>query len=205
MKSMVYHENVIQLYGICVSPLAIVTEYLEKGSLWTFLKSKENLLPNVRHRIIVGIAKGMYHLHKCGIIHRDLATRNVLLASDMNPKIADFGFSRITEKDENKTKSNEGPLRSMAPECINNKIYGVKTDVWSFGVTLIEIFTRNIPFPQMGALQVAVAISNGQMTPPIPNNVPTGIADIMAKCFEYNPATRPDFKGILEKLHVKIT
>merc|ERR1712146_108664 len=88
---------------------------------------------------------GMSHLHTEGIIHRDLATRNILLSEGLTPKISDFGLSRFgAPDDDNQTKSDVGPLKWMAPEAIKARVYGKKTDVWSYGVTVWEIVARPV-------------------------------------------------------------
>jgi serine/threonine protein kinase len=76
--------------GVCDSPLSCVTEYLAKGSLYKFLREERSLPEELEQNIVRGIASGMLHLHSEGIVHRDLATRNVLLTEALEPKIGDF-------------------------------------------------------------------------------------------------------------------
>jgi serine/threonine protein kinase len=99
-------------------------------------KHFEGHSPNITDNIFVkGIAAGMLHLHNHNIIHRDLAARNILLSGTGDPKISDFGMSRILQKEEEgKTKTNIGPIRWMAPESLANQTYSKKSDVWSFGI-----------------------------------------------------------------------
>ena len=77
------------LLGFCIDPLSVVMEYLEKGSLYNYLRS-EKIDMKLKTKMIVGIAKGMLHIHLENIVHRDLATRNVLLSATLDPKITDF-------------------------------------------------------------------------------------------------------------------
>jgi serine/threonine protein kinase len=76
--------------GICSSPFCVITEFLVRGSLFNYLKQHHDIEPALKLRIIFGIAKGMFHIHLEDIVHRDLATRNVLLSSTLEPKISDF-------------------------------------------------------------------------------------------------------------------
>jgi serine/threonine protein kinase len=70
------------------------------------------------------------------VIHRDLAARNILLRSNNDPVISDFGFARVAVDDGGQTQASLGPLRWMPPESLKNKLYSIKSDVWSFGVTV---------------------------------------------------------------------
>jgi serine/threonine protein kinase len=76
--------------GICEEPLSVITEFLAKGSLFHYIGENRNLQFELQWKIIVGIARGMFHLHLENIVHRDLATRNVLLTESLEPKISDF-------------------------------------------------------------------------------------------------------------------
>lgn len=158
MVSLRPHPNLVMLLGITLppGPFCIVTEYCTNGSLFTYLEKE----PNVnRERIFIfirGIAAGMLHLHsECNVVHRDLATRNVLLSSTLEPKICDFGMSRILEptQEEQCTESQVGPLRHLSPESINQRSYSQKSDVWSFGICLIEIITAHTVYPNINPLQ----------------------------------------------------
>eukprot|EP01114_Cavostelium_apophysatum_P020602 TRINITY_DN6952_c0_g1_i2.p1 TRINITY_DN6952_c0_g1~~TRINITY_DN6952_c0_g1_i2.p1 ORF type:complete len:962 (-),score=141.12 TRINITY_DN6952_c0_g1_i2:48-2933(-) len=202
MKGLKYHVNVLQMYGVCYDPLVLVTEYVEMGSLWSLLRSKKEISKEHLEKIVVGIARGMLHLHYERIIHRDLAARNVLLNAAFDPKISDFGLSRRDNEayNGNKTKSDIGPIRWMSPESLKSRVYGMKTDVWAYGVTLIEIFTRNIPYPEYDTVQVASLIATKELAPVVPQDVPPHIAKVMAACFQNEPNLRPDFKEICEML-----
>jgi len=149
-------------------------------------------------KMALDISKGMLHLHKEKIIHRDLAARNLLLDKSMNVKIADFGLSRvITNTDEyNITYTNGGPLRHMAPESLTHRKYSSYSDIWAYGITMIEIITRDIPFPNLDAIQVAVSIVNGSLRPKAPTSCPGILVSLLDKCFSMNPTDRPTFEAL---------
>jgi len=197
MKNIRPHANVLMLLGICQHPLCIVTEFMTFGSLNAFLQTEAAITPELVEKIVKGIARGMLHLHLEHIVHRDLAARNVLLTRGLEPKISDFGLSRANVEDNgNTTKSTVGPLKWMAPECIRDSVYGTKSDVWSFGITVIEILTRQPPFPGIDQLQVAAKVASRELQPQIPSNASPRYAKLLQTCFAFSPEDRPAFTTI---------
>ncbi|CAL5339383.1 unnamed protein product [Camellia sinensis] len=127
----------------------LIYEYLPNNSLDFFLfdMMKQYLLDwKMRVHIIGGIAQGLLYLHKYSrlkIVHRDLKTSNILLNKDMNPKISNFGTARIFCDDENQasTKRIVGTHGYMSPEYAMDGLFSVKSDVFSFGVMMLEIIS----------------------------------------------------------------
>ncbi|KAF2303569.1 hypothetical protein GH714_019233 [Hevea brasiliensis] len=143
------HRNLVKLLGCCIQgeEQMLIYEYLPNKSLDYFIfdqKERSVLCWSKRFDIIVGIARGILYLHhdsRLRIIHRDLKTSNVLLDADMNPKISDFGIARIFIGDEaqDQTKRIVGTYGYMAPEYVVFGKFSTKSDVFSFGVILLEI------------------------------------------------------------------
>jgi len=198
MKGLRPHANVILLLGITPPPeLCIVAEYCENGSLYALLHSDAIVDDNQKIKFCKGIASGMSHLHTEGIIHRDLATRNILLSEGNTPKISDFGLSRFgNADDDNQTKSDVGPLKWMAPEAIKARVYGKKTDVWSYGVTVWEIVARDDPFRGTDPLTVATQVCYDGLRLPMVPGTPPILVELMSAVFVDDPNQRPDFRLI---------
>jgi len=206
MMDMRPHTNVVQLFGVCVSPkMAIVVEFLEGGSLQDLLRSKEDFNLRMALKIALHAAAGVAHLHAEGICHRDLAARNLLLTSRNKDyfvvKVADFGLSRFTEDaEDNFTKCKVGPLKWMPPESLREQKYSFKSDAWAMGVVLWEIFARQEPFPNVSPVQVAIGVSSQGMCLKPPACCPEGITQLMYDCWSYDPKDRPEFRSITRSI-----
>lgn len=187
--------------------LSMVMEFLPGGSLDTYLANLKNdglqMSPQEMFKIILGIARGMAHLAEAHIVHRDLAARNVLLDGGHEPRISDFGFSRIvSDSDQGKTNSAIGPIRWMAPENIGSMEYSTKSDVWSFGVVLYEITQKEIPYQGEDLISIATAIRDHARTPmpQMKEQPPAYIVELMNMCFQRLPEHRPSFGEIVDYL-----
>eukprot|EP01119_Soliformovum_irregulare_P014085 TRINITY_DN3814_c0_g1_i5.p1 TRINITY_DN3814_c0_g1~~TRINITY_DN3814_c0_g1_i5.p1 ORF type:complete len:444 (-),score=96.22 TRINITY_DN3814_c0_g1_i5:82-1413(-) len=200
------HRNVVPLLGICTTQrLCIITDYIEAGSLERLIRSPYLITWRMVLSISKGIVAGMYHLHQEKILHRDLAARNILLRSNYEPSIADFGLSKkIILQQSKDLKTNEengfrGPYKWMAPESLSKFEFTIKSDAFSFGVVLWEIISRQEPFPQYDIYEAARAVIGGERLV-LPPNCPTKFGQIMQWCWEADPDMRPDFAQISDRL-----
>ncbi|KAF8023942.1 hypothetical protein BT93_F1215 [Corymbia citriodora subsp. variegata] len=144
-------ENLVGLVGCCTEreERILIYEYMPNGSLDHFIFDQDksfSLTWKIRFDIVMGIARGLLYLHqdsKLQIIHRDLKASNVLLDANLNPKISDFGLARIYTGDEKEAKTSRviGTYGYMSPEYAFNGKFSVKSDIFGFGVLLLEIIS----------------------------------------------------------------
>ncbi|KAG7590021.1 Protein kinase domain [Arabidopsis suecica] len=157
----IQHKNLVSLLGCCFHgpEKMLVYEYLPNRSLDYFLfdKIKPGSLDwHHRWRIIIGVARGLLYLHEeapIRIIHRDIKASNILLDNDLNPKISDFGLARLFPGDGTHTNTFRisGTFGYMAPEYALHGLLSVKSDVFSYGVLVLEIVSgRKNQNPRLG-------------------------------------------------------
>ncbi|XP_047308465.1 serine/threonine-protein kinase STY46-like [Impatiens glandulifera] len=199
----VRHKNVVQFIGACTKPptLCILTEFMSCGSLYDYLhKHKGSFKLTSFLRVALDISKGMNYLHQHNIIHRDLKAANLLMDENDVVKVADFGVARV--KDQSGVMTAEtGTYRWMAPEVIEHKPYDHKADVFSFGIVLWELLTGKLPYEYLTPLQAAVGVVQKGLRPTIPKNTHQKITELLQdRCWQKEPALRPDFCEIIEIL-----
>ncbi|XP_050259494.1 serine/threonine-protein kinase STY46-like isoform X1 [Quercus robur] len=198
----VRHKNVVQFIGACTKPpsLCIITEYMSGGSVYDFLHKQKGVfkLPALI-RVAIDVSKGMDYLHKNNIIHRDLKAANLLMDENEVVKVADFGVARVKTQSGVMT-AETGTYRWMAPEVIEHKPYDHKADVFSFAIVLWELLTGKLPYEYLTPLQAAVGVVQKGLRPIIPKHTHPKLAELLEKCWQQDPALRPDFSEIIEIL-----
>ncbi|XP_030921899.1 vascular endothelial growth factor receptor 1 [Geospiza fortis] len=149
------------------------------------------------------VARGMEFLSSRKCIHRDLAARNILLSENNVVKICDFGLARDIYKNPDYVRKGDArlPLKWMAPESIFDKIYNTKSDVWSFGVLLWEIFSLGAsPYPGVQIDEDFCSRLKEGTRMRAPEQATEEIYQIMLDCWQSNPNDRPRFSELVKKL-----
>ncbi|KAE8574377.1 hypothetical protein XENTR_v10003405 [Xenopus tropicalis] len=199
------HKNLIQLYAVCSvgEPVYIVTELMSKGSLLQFLRGTEgrHLTAGSFMHIISQVAEGMVFLEKEHVVHRDLAARNVLVGEKLVCKVADFGLARILKDDLYSLQGNiKIPIKWTAPEVLTRSIYSTKSDVWSYGIVMYEVYMLGqMPYQGMNNQEVKDKVTSGYRLPK-PDDCSPDIYNLMLECWQKNPNRRPSFFELVEKL-----
>eukprot|EP01122_Echinamoeba_exundans_P016222 TRINITY_DN8155_c0_g1_i1.p1 TRINITY_DN8155_c0_g1~~TRINITY_DN8155_c0_g1_i1.p1 ORF type:complete len:789 (-),score=100.61 TRINITY_DN8155_c0_g1_i1:41-2407(-) len=206
MTALPKHKNLVRTYGLITEgeTMSIVMEFVPCGSLDNFIKRYKkqfgNLSTLLLWKLAVGIASGMAKLAEHKLVHRDLSARNVLLDSETEPKVSDFGFSRALKAEQSvaQTQTDVGPIRWMSPEQFNG-LYSEKSDVWSWACTVVEMTTGDVPHAGTELLDVLINVRDRRMTPLTgrPASTPAWILPLLNQCFAYDPSQRPTFQQII--------
>ncbi|KAM6401668.1 ephrin type-A receptor 5 isoform 13-T13 [Pluvialis apricaria] len=200
------HPNIIHLEGVVTKskPVMIVTEYMENGSLDTFLKKNDGQFTVIQLvGMLRGIASGMKYLSDMGYVHRDLAARNILINSNLVCKVSDFGLSRVLEDDPEAAYTTRGgkiPIRWTAPEAIAFRKFTSASDVWSYGIVMWEVMSYGErPYWEMTNQDVIKAVEEGYRLPS-PMDCPAALYQLMLDCWQKDRNSRPKFDEIVSML-----
>ncbi|XP_074180593.1 ephrin type-A receptor 5 isoform X13 [Rhinolophus sinicus] len=200
------HPNIIHLEGVVTKskPVMIVTEYMENGSLDTFLKKNDGQFTVIQLvGMLRGIAAGMKYLSDMGYVHRDLAARNILVNSNLVCKVSDFGLSRVLEDDPEAAYTTRGgkiPIRWTAPEAIAFRKFTSASDVWSYGIVMWEVVSYGErPYWEMTNQDVIKAVEEGYRLPS-PMDCPAALYQLMLDCWQKDRNSRPKFDEIVNML-----
>ncbi|KAM6040252.1 tyrosine-protein kinase JAK3 [Theristicus caerulescens] len=216
------HDFIVQYRGVCYSRgrrgLRLVMEYLPNGCLRDYLQKNQ---PRLDHRTLLlyawQICKGMEYLGAQRCVHRDLASRNILVESETHVKIGDFGLAKLLPQDKDYyvvREPGQSPVFWYAPESLADNIFSRASDIWSFGVLLYELFTYSNKtrspseeFLRMMGTQKMVQIvchllellkDNRRL--PAPAGCPVEVYTLMLSCWAFTPSTRPTFGELAPKI-----
>ncbi|XP_027902851.1 receptor-like serine/threonine-protein kinase ALE2 isoform X2 [Vigna unguiculata] len=227
MLSRLHHRNLVKLIGICaeVSFRCLVYELIPNGSVESHLHGmdKENspLDWSARIKIALGAARGLAYLHEDSsphVIHRDFKSSNILLEDDFTPKVSDFGLARTAADEENRHISTRvmGTFGYVAPEYAMTGHLLVKSDVYSYGVVLLELLTGRKPVdmsrppgqenlvawarPLLSSEEGVEAITDPSLGPDVASDSVAKVAAIASMCVQPEVSDRPFMGEVVQAL-----
>uniref|UniRef100_A0A8C1GGF6 Tyrosine-protein kinase n=2 Tax=Cyprinus carpio TaxID=7962 RepID=A0A8C1GGF6_CYPCA len=170
-----------------------------QGSLVDYLRS--------RGRSVIGgdrlinfsmdVCKAMEYLEANNFVHRDLAARNVLVSEDNIAKVSDFGLTKEASSTQDTAKL---PVKWTSPEALREKAFSTKSDVWSYGILLWEIYSfGRVPYPRIPLKEVVPRVEKGYKMD-APDGCPAVVYDIMKQCWTLDPVARPSFRELRQTL-----
>mmetsp|Transcript_8364 Transcript_8364/g.9326 ORF Transcript_8364/g.9326 Transcript_8364/m.9326 type:complete len:558 (+) Transcript_8364:65-1738(+) len=208
------HPFVVNFYGLTRTKhdkLGLVLEYVAGGSLQDYIYERsEDLSPRFLIGVIRNVSAGIHHLHCCHVVHRDIASRNILITLTHQAKVTDFGFSRhMGAQDSTKwTQTKVCPPRWMAPESLIVREGGIQyskeSDVWMFGCLLYEMFFRQTPYHYLSNVtDVIQSVARNAIQLERPENCPK-IAKLMNMSLQFHKRERSSMKQILNYVSKKL-
>ncbi|XP_070544913.1 tyrosine kinase receptor Cad96Ca-like [Ptychodera flava] len=218
MKSLVDNDNVIKLLACCTKtdPPYLIMEYAQCGNLKQFLTKHVWRGSQQRHddgssklklSFAVDIANGMNYLTAKGIVYRALSAKHVLLDRNRVCKLSNFGYcSGAVDEEQAFSRTTDGGLafQWLSMETLSRGLFNMKTDVWSFGVVLWEIFSEGSdPYDGADKSDVIMKLRRGYRLLK-PENCEDELYNLMCSCWLKNPSERPNFFQLWETLHALV-
>lgn len=204
------HKNIVPMLGISTdfdSTISIISDWMEMGNAFSYVQNQKN----DPRPLIVDIAAGLGYLHghKLGpILHGDLKGANILVSNDGRALLADFGFSTLSTCTFSLTVETHsgGTIAWIAPEILDGHKMSVGSDIWAFGMTALELFTRSRPFPEKPT-EASIMFRILQGPPDRPHDELTCSRmtdawwDVCLLCWKDKPLLRPGIPEITQKLN----
>ncbi|XP_055375144.1 tyrosine-protein kinase CSK [Condylostylus longicornis] len=195
------HENLVKFIGLVFTTkhIYLVTEYMSKGSLVDYLRSRgrQHITKKDQINFAYDTCSGMEYLEAKKVVHRDLAARNVLISENCVAKVSDFGLAR--EECYN-LEVGKLPIKWTAPEALKGGRFSNKSDMWSFGILLWEIYSfGRVPYPRIPLADVVKHVEVGYKME-APEGCPPEIYEMMRQAWDLNPSKRPTFSELKVKL-----
>ncbi|XP_064304435.1 protein-tyrosine kinase 2-beta isoform X7 [Phalacrocorax carbo] len=194
------HPHIVKLIGIAEEePTWIIMELYPYGELGQYLEQNKHCLTVPTLILyVLQISKALAYLEAINCVHRDIAVRNILVASPECVKLGDFGLSRYIEDEEYyKASVSRLPIKWMSPESINFRRFTTASDVWMFAVCVWEILSYGKqPFFWLENKDVIGVLERGDRLPK-PDLCPPILYTLMTRCWDYDPSERPKFKDLV--------
>ncbi|KAL4580856.1 hypothetical protein LXL04_017061 [Taraxacum kok-saghyz] len=214
------HRNIVKLYGYCHSNggMYLVYKYIDKGSLGKVLYEDERAVSELdwltRVKIVKGVAHALAYLHhECNspVVHRDVTLNNILLKSDMVPRLSDFGTAKLLNPDSNNWTEVVGSCGYMAPELAFSMKVTEKCDIYSFGVVAFEIMMGKHPGELLSSLQSPNSdllmgdLLDPRLSPPKSEVLEAVmvVLNVALACTRLAPESRPSMNTVANEISAK--
>lgn len=204
-----HHKNILPLLGMTTQfdyTISLISEWADKGNAFDYVQNRK-IDPRP---LLLDIASGLSYLHSCGIIHGDLRGHNIVISKDGRAMITDYGVSSLVdaEFDQNAAISMPGgqSIRWMPPETMEDfEEVSLRGDIWTFGMTVLELFTRKVPFHNLTGLRSVI----GRILTGLPDR-PSGPEtcyrmtdewwDLCCLCWARDPWQRPSMPDVIKRI-----
>ncbi|KAM9356613.1 tyrosine-protein kinase ITK/TSK [Symphorus nematophorus] len=198
------HSKLVQLYGVCSqrSPMCLLFEFMENGCLSDYLRARKgHLSQDLMLGMCLDVSEGMAYLESSNFIHRDLAARNCLVSKNNEVKVSDFGMTRFVPDDQyTSSQCSKFPVKWSAPEVIKYCKFSSKSDIWSFGVLMWEVYNEGrLPYENRSNAEVVESLNAGLRLLK-PRLAPDAVHLLMEWCWKEKPEDRPSFTLLLHEL-----
>ncbi|KAF9642617.1 kinase-like protein [Thelephora ganbajun] len=211
------HENVLNIEGVApeLFDFCMVSKWMDNGNMLQYIRTQEEVN---RRSLLLGITRGLHHLHSHEVIHGDLKGFNILIDDRGNPLLADFGLSSITKNAGSvnaSTPHGGGTIRWSAPELLGvspdeskKRTPTVKSDIYALSMVIIELYTGNVPFACRQDPTVILMVTRGKRPPKPASAKALGLTpavwELAKRCWHKKPAKRPDTPEILAHLENEV-
>nr|XP_061798471.1 serine/threonine-protein kinase Nek9-like [Nerophis lumbriciformis] len=202
--SILEHNNIIAYFNHFMdkNTLLIELEYCNGGNLYDKIVQQKGKLFNEEVVIwyLYQIASAVAHIHKAGILHRDIKTLNIFLTKTDLIKLGDYGLAKKLGSEFSMAETCVGTPYYMSPELCQGAKYNFKSDIWAMGCVLFEVLTLTRTFDATNALNLCVKIVQGNWTMDVNRDVyGAGLIKLVYECLDQDPAKRPTAEQILEQ------
>ena len=202
------HNRIVRYYGIRQDKesVSILMEYAKGGTLRKLISDKGALCEKDVSKYCQQILEGLVYIHEMKIIHRDLKCDNILLDDFYNCKLTDFGISKDAEnvRSTSGAETDCGSVYWKSPECIQGIKYGWKSDIWSFGCTVLEMLNKEPPNRKLKAVAAMWKIVHNKMDLDFPSGTSDRCILFTKLCLKKNPNFRPSAKELLSHSFISI-